>query len=840
MDKHTKKETRKGPGILRRLTGRKDGAGAPPNPYPGGTQSLVPVVGIDQGVALTYDGRYVKILEVLPVGYHLKGEMERRNIIGYFAAYLKIAPPNLQILVRTQRADIDAYCAHLEACYQSEINEVCREMILDDARLVNYLAETEAITHRFYLVFSYQGSAVDPVQILQELNEQADLAALYLDYAGVETVRPEDDNTMLLKMFYAVMNKRTAPMVNPQSLPGQLAPVFDDPTAEVAEEDQPGALSLQDLLAPTDCDLTHKDYVRIDGIYHSYLYLTGGGYPSAQLGLAWLSPLVEAGDGISLSFFLERKRKEQILPKISKTTMLNRSRLRDVDDTRTDFEAMDDAVQSGMYLKQQMNRENEDFYYMSTLIEVAAEDPETLEKRVSQLEHLCASMDMPARRAVYRQEQCWRSMLPLGGLDADIRRQAQRNTLTTGAAAAFPLTSYELCDDKGVLLGTNLYNNSMTILDLYNTDKYSNGNICILGMTGAGKTFTLMLLALRLRMSGVKTIIITPEKGHEYRGPAEAAGGKYVRLSPGSQDCINMMEIRRTSLDFEEDEGRTAARNDSVLLEKINRLHIYFSLLCPQITPAELYHLDTALINCYGDYGITRDNASLLKPDGSFKDMPDLEALAPYLSKIDALQDVSMAVQRIVRMGLGGQTNVDLDAKLVVIDVTHMGQDLLPLGIFLATEYAQDEISRSRVMRSALLGDEIWKIAGVEGNEQAANFIIKMIKTIRGLGGIFAGATQNIIDCFTLMNGKFGDALLGNSRFKFLMQMEEPEARKIQERLHLTEEETAMLTRYGRGQGLLMAGQQRISVEIKASQTQYDLLTTDRQDLERRLQNELR
>lgn len=834
MDKRKQKDKETKPGLIRRLVGhRGDRTGSP---YPKGTQSLVPVIGIDQGVVLTDDGRYVKILEVLPVGYHLKGEMERRNIIGYFAAYLKIAPPNLQILVRTQRADVDAYCERLEHFYQLETNQVCKDMILDDARLINHLAETEAVTHHFYLVFSYQGTASDGGQIAKELQEQAELAAMYLDYAGVEAVLHEDSNTALLKTIYRDIHKR--PGVHPGDLPVQLSPVFDGPqAADMPEEDQAGALSLQDLLAPTECDLTHKDYVRIDGVYHAYLYLTGGSYPTAQLGLAWLSPLVDAGDGISLSFFLERKQKEQVLPKISKTTMLNRSRMRDVDDTRMDYEALDDAVQSGIYIKQQMNRINEEFWYMATLIEVVADDPETLEKRLSHVEHLCASMDMAARRAVYQQEQCWRSMLPLGSLNADIQRKARRNVLTTGAAAAFPLTSYELCDDDGVLLGTNLYNNSMAVLDLYDTSKYSNGNICILGMSGAGKTFTLLLFALRLRMTGIKVIVITPEKGHEYRRPAEAVGGRYIRLSPGSQDCINIMEIRRTSLDFDEDDDSTA-RNDSVLLEKINRLHIYFSLLYPKITPAQLYHLDTALLNCYADFGITRDNTSLLNPDGSFKAMPDLEALTPYLSQIDALQDIVMAVQQIVRMGLGGQTNVDLDSKMVVIDVTHMGQDLLPLGIFVATEYAQDEISRSRVTRSALLSDEIWKIAGVEGNEQAAGFIIKMIKTIRGMGGLFGTATQNMIDCFALMNGKFGDALLGNSRFKFLMQLEEPEARQIQERLHLTEEETAMLTRFGRGQGLLMAGQQRISVEIKASQTEYDLLTTDRQDLERRLHNE--
>lgn len=50
--------------------------------------------------------------------------------------------------------------------------------------------------------------------------------------------------------------------------------------------------------------------------------------------------------------------------------MLNRSRMREVDDTRQDFEELDSAISAGFYLKDGMNRDNQDFYYMSTVIEI--------------------------------------------------------------------------------------------------------------------------------------------------------------------------------------------------------------------------------------------------------------------------------------------------------------------------------------------------------------------------------------------------------------------------------------------------------------------------------------
>ena len=139
------------------LTGSK--THAVQEPYPNGTQAFVPVQQIKDGIVCTKDGRYVKILEVLPVNFHLKSPLEQETIIYYFASYLKIAPDHLQILVRTQHADIDAYCANMEACYNREENQSCKEMILETAQTVNRYVENEAVSRRFYLILSYQGQS---------------------------------------------------------------------------------------------------------------------------------------------------------------------------------------------------------------------------------------------------------------------------------------------------------------------------------------------------------------------------------------------------------------------------------------------------------------------------------------------------------------------------------------------------------------------------------------------------------------------------------------------------------------------------------------------------------
>ena len=327
-----------------------------------------------------------------------------------------------------------------------------------------------------------------------------------------------------------------------------------------------GSTTILDILSPTAVDTKSRDYIVVDGIFHAYLYITGYGY-STTVGNGWLSPLVEAGEGVSLNFMIKRQPKDKTLSKISQTTMINRSRMRDVGDTRSDYEELDSAIASGLYLKDVMNRQGEDFYYMHTIIEVTAEDPETLEQRVTAVEQLCVSVDMIARRCDYKQEQAFLSTLPVLALDPDIERKSRRNALTSGVAASFPFASYELSDKNGVFLGINMYNKTPVFLDPYDDYKYTNGNWWIGGSSGAGKTFTLLTLSGRLRQQGKRVIVIAPKKGHEFRPLCEKLGGLYLRMSPSSKDCPNLMAIRRASLDSYAHLKNLTARDDSVLAD---------------------------------------------------------------------------------------------------------------------------------------------------------------------------------------------------------------------------------------------------------------------------------
>lgn len=103
--------------------------------YSGSIQEWLPIQNIVQGMVVTKDRRFVKILEVLPVNFYLKSELERKNIIFSYASYLKIAPDSLQIRIVTQKADMEHYVEKMRGYCAEEPNEQCRAMIEDNAVL---------------------------------------------------------------------------------------------------------------------------------------------------------------------------------------------------------------------------------------------------------------------------------------------------------------------------------------------------------------------------------------------------------------------------------------------------------------------------------------------------------------------------------------------------------------------------------------------------------------------------------------------------------------------------------------------------------------------------------
>lgn len=806
----------------------------------------LPIEKVENGIIYTKDHRFVKVVEVVPINFMLRSAREQRNIIYSFVSYLKISPVKLQIKVLTRRADINRHLDTVRREMAHEENEQCRLMQEDYLNFVQQVGSREAVTRRFFLIFEYEPWAntrrsEQEDEAIQSLQSAVHTASNYLRQCGNEVIVPENEDEFTVDVLYNLLCRNES-AVKPLSVRAQEVVAQ---YMEQGRENEIDHIPAAEFAAPRSIDFSHGRYICIDGLYYAYLLIPSDGYKT-QVPAGWLSLIVNAGDGIDMDMFLARQPKERIIQRVGQQLRINRSKIKDASDTNTDFDDIDGAIRSGYFLKEGLAN-NEDFYYLNLLITVTAPSVEDLEWKVSEMKKLFLSQDMNVSACHFREEQAFLSALPLVSMEKGLYERGKRNLLTGGAASCYPFTSFEMCDDNGILLGVNKYNSSLIIVDIFNSAIYKNANMAILGTSGAGKTFTLQLMGLRMRRKNIPVFIIAPLKGHEFHRACANVGGEFIQISPASPHCINVMEIRKVDRSVNEILDGPGIQL-SELAAKIQQLHIFFSLLIPDMSHEERQLLDEALIRTYNAKGITHDNASLEDPanPGHYREMPVLGDLYEILKAAPETTRMAHILNRLVNGSastFNKATNVRLDNKYTVLDISSLTGDLLTVGMFVVLDFVWDRAKADRTEEKAIFIDECWQLlsgAGATGTRLAGDFVLEIFKTIRGYGGSAVCASQDLNDFFNLDEGRFGKGIINNSKTKIILNLEDDEAERVQETLHLSDAETMEVTHFERGNGLISTNNNNIMVEFKASPLEKDLITTDRRELREILERKRR
>ena len=791
----------------------------------------------------TTDGRYVKILEIEPINFVLRSSEEQYNILSSFASWLKISPMKLQFKSITRKADSDKHIAMIRKELSMEDNAQCRAMGEDYIRLIKDVGSREALTRRFFLIYQYEAigrsESDDYSKIYSMLVSAEQNARAYFMQCGNNIIQPKNPDQAVAEILYMFFNRRSCV---DEPFTDRVNRVIIDTMAakeKVIGVDPISHISVRQFIAPRGLDLSHYNYIVMDGRYYCFLYIKGNGYPSTVRG-GWMSSLINAGEGIDIDVHLSRENRSKTIDKVAQRIRLNRTKLKGMQDTSTDYEELTNSIQAGYYIKNGIANHNEDLFYMSVFVTISAKTYDELLWRKQQMIDMLKSMDMYLSDCRFQQEDALRSIMPFLQISPKLQKKTQRNVLTSGAASTYMFTSFEMSDDSGVLLGVNRHNNSLCIVDLFNTKINKNANLTMCGTSGAGKTFTLQLLALRMRMRGIQCYIIAPIKGHEFKRACSKIGGEFIKIAPGSPHCINVMEIRHTiSPEMELIDEVDYNDMDSMLARKIQQLMIFFSLLIPDMTNEEEQMLDEALIKTYNAFGITHDNNSLYADATCFppklKKMPILGDLHKHLLENTMTMRIAAIVSRFVTgsaQSFNRQTNVDLTNKYIVLDLSELKGKLLPVGMMIALDYVWDNIKADRTKKKAIMIDEIWQLIGASSNKLAAEFCLEIFKVIRGYGGAAIAATQDLSDFFSLDDGKYGRAIINNSKNKIILNLEQDEAQYVKDVLKLTRTEVRSITQFERGEALIHSNNNKVPVVIKASAEEKEMITTDRAELE--------
>lgn len=809
------------------------------------TQSFLPIRDVKDGIIQTKDDRYVKLMEFQPINFELRSPDEQATIISQFSAAIRSMPKTVHIKITTTPSDVTPFINDLRDRYNAEDNEGCRTLIADQMQYISNVSRTQGVSRRFFLSFEYeQGSGFRKrptfEEIYQDLNRQARSIAASMEGCGNMLLSSDDKQYLLNALWTTICHQQSMEMTFEE----HMAEVIERYSAYYERPVDMDEIPVNDFIAPRKMLFSlSPTYAVIDGLYTAYCYLPSGAYPVQALG-GWLQVLFGYMDGVDVDFWIHKEDIEQVQRRLQLELKNNKIKSAHTDDVSQDYDDILSAIQSGYYIKQAI-ASGDDFCYMSTLLTITGHSLEELQYNYQQMYEYIVRNDMTMRRCYFQQEDAFMACIPLAAYNKRLFQKSRRNIMGSQLGSCYPFTAYELCDPGGVFMGLNSRYGSPVFINPFDTTKYQNANMLILGPSGTGKTYTLMCYLLRMRQRGYPVYILAPLKGFEFKRACDAIGGEYVRIAPGSGQNINIMEIRKKDMsDSILLDGEKEGTSGSILTDKIQQILRFFAILMPDITSEERQLLDEALIKTYERFRITTRNKSLIDPASPDRYRP-MPLLGDLLATLEDMGEGSRRIRNALSRFVTGSaksfnlpTNVNLDNKFVVIDVSDLTTELLPVGMFIALDYVMDKAKANRTEQKIVAIDEMWRL--MKASPLSADFVVEAFKILRGYGGSVIGATQDMDD---IGRNEYGSAIINNTKIKLLLPLDKKEANAVTKVIELSSEELQQLkktetrrTSSGKrrsSKALMVANNNHVFIDIQASQTEHDLITTDAKELRR-------
>ena len=576
-----------------------------------------------------------------------------------------------------------------------------------------------------------------------------------------------------------------------------------------------GFFSEKDFISPTYINLKNPKYLEIDEYFYSGIIIVNYYREYNEL---ILKSLIETNINMNISMFYEKQDTSKTIKELTYNIGNVSVELKQSSENRQDIDIAAFTYNDAKYIRKEIQLNNEGIYFFYIYLNIFSKDKKELEYNLDKIEGILQSKGLQTRRTNFRQEQIFTSCLPLFDNNEDLKQVGKRNILTSGLISTYPFLSSSIVEEKGIYIGNNMYNNSLILIDRYNTNKYKNANMCIFGTSGAGKSFYTKLLILRNTLLGIEQYVIDPER--EYNNIVEKLNGTIIKLGPTSENYINIFDIRKESIEENE---------HGYLATKIGKLLGFFNLIFGELNEEEKAILEEKIIQVYKNKKINFNDKSLYNKNKKFKSTKDMPILEDFYNILNDEKTKKFKIKLIpfIKGSLkffNNYTNIELNKKLIIADVYELGEENMKFGMYLFVELFWDKIKINRKIKKAIYLDEIWRLIGVTSNKEVAKFIYKIFKTIRKYGGSSVAITQDISDLFSLENGTYGKSILNNSSIKTFFSLEEENIKVLSQYSNLSEKEKIEIKSLRRGECLTFVGDEHILIKIEANDFEKEII----------------
>ncbi|MEK9167671.1 MAG: DUF87 domain-containing protein [Patescibacteria group bacterium] len=561
-----------------------------------------------------------------------------------------------------------------------------------------------------------------------------------------------------------------------------------------------GLADLLDIISPAGMSIS-PSYLQIGSFYARTMFVFT--YPR-YLYSGWLSPIYNFDATIDVSMFIYPLESALVMNQLRrKTTQLQSSLQIEQEKGLVRNPELETAIGDVEELRDTLQKGETRLFQYSLYFTIYAKTPEDLQTLTKQIETTLGGMLVYSKPALLQMEEGFSTTMPLAYDELQIVRNLDTDSLST----TFPFSSQDLSHHDGVLYGINLHNSSLVLFDRFQME---NANQVVFAKSGAGKSYSIKLEALRTLMLGAEVIVVDPER--EYETLSQTIGGTYIDISLNSAQKINPFDLPKyVSAD-------SAEAGEDVLRTTIAGLHGLISLMAGGLNAEEDALLDKALYETYAMKDISIDPATQNNPP------PLLTDLVGVLSNMTGAEQL---VNRLVKFSEGSfsnlfdsPTNIDLTNKFTVFSIRNMEDELRPLAMYLVLNYIWARV-KGQLKKRLLIIDEAWWMMRYE---DTAKFLNAMTKRARKY---FLGVTVISQDVEDFIDNAYGKAIVSNSATQLLLGQSPTAVDKLASVFKLTDGEKQFLQTADVGQGLLVAGVDRAAIQIIASYTEDQFITTN-------------
>lgn len=579
-----------------------------------------------------------------------------------------------------------------------------------------------------------------------------------------------------------------------------------------------GITALRDFIAPSSLELMPTHF-QIGTRYARTYYVYG--YPR-QINTGWLSSMVNLDETIDLSMFIYPVESQVVLENLrKKVSQLEAGIMIDSEKGRVRDPGKQAAIMDAEEMRDKLQVGEERFFRFGLYFTLYASAMDELDFVTHKVESILGQQLVYSKPATSQQEQGLNSTVPQFTDQLQIRRNMNTGAIST----SFPFTSADLTQENGILYGINMHNSGLVIFDRFSLE---NSNAVVFAKSGAGKSFTVKLEALRSMMFGTEVFIIDPE--NEYQRMAEAVGGAYVRLSLNSATRINPFDLPAV---IETDEADSALRSNLITLHGLLRLMMGGAqaqiagggtAMMPALSPVEEADLDAALIETYAKGGITNDPLTHTARPPTIIDLYDtllhMGGTGPQLA-----QRLRKYTSGTFAGIFSQQSNININNPMVVFNIRDLEDELRPVAMYIVLNYIWNK-TKTDQKRRMLVVDEAWQLMKYE---DSANFLFSLAKRARKYNLGITTITQDVED---FMGSRMGRAIVANASMQILLKQSPSAVDVLSDVFKLTSEERKRLSQFPVGQGLFFAGQNHVHIQIIASPTETGLITTNPQQIQ--------